>query len=138
MKKLLFIDRDGTIVIEPAIDYQLDSLEKLEFYPGVFSYLSRIANELEYELIMVTNQDGLGTESFPEETFWLAQNKIIKAFENEGIKFSEIIIDKSFPEDNAQTRKPGTALLIKYLDCNYDLENFLCNRRPAYRCRTCN
>ena len=123
MKKLLFIDRDGTIVIEPLVDYQLDSLEKLEFYPGVFSYLSRIVSELDYELIMITNQDGLGTEFFPEDAFWLVQNKIIKAFENEGIKFSEVLIDKSFPKDNAPTRKPGTALLTKYLDGNYDLEN---------------
>ena len=90
MKKVLFIDRDGTLVIEPPVDYQLDSLEKLEFYPLVFQNLSRIFREMDYELVMVTNQDGLGTESFPEETFWPAQNKIIKAFENEGIKFSEI------------------------------------------------
>lgn len=123
MKKILFIDRDGTIVIESPVDYQLDSLEKLEFYPSVFSYLSKIANELDYELIMVTNQDGLGTKSFPKETFWPIQNKIIKAFENEGVGFSEVLIDKSFPEDNLSTRKPGTALLTKYLDGNYDLEN---------------
>jgi len=123
MKKLLFIDRDGTIVIEPPIDYQLDNFEKLEFYPCVFSYLSRIANELDYELIMVTNQDGLGTESFPENTFWPVHNKIIQAFENEGVGFSDVLIDKSFPEDNTPTRKPGTALLTKYLNGNYDLGN---------------
>ena len=123
MKKILFIDRDGTLVIEPPIDYQLDSLEKLEFYPQVFSYLSRIANELDYELVMVTNQDGLGTKSFPEDTFWPAQNKIIQAFKNEGIEFSDILIDKSFPEDNAPTRKPRTGLLTKYLEGNYDLQN---------------
>jgi imidazoleglycerol-phosphate dehydratase/histidinol-phosphatase len=121
MKKVLFIDRDGTLVIEPPIDFQLDSLEKLEFYPGVFQYLSRIAQELDYSLVMVTNQDGLGTSSFPEDTFWPAQNKIIKAFKNEGIEFSEIIIDKSFPHDNLPTRKPGTALLTHYLKGNYDL-----------------
>lgn len=123
MKKVLFIDRDGTIVIEPPIDFQLDSLEKLEFYPGVFSGLSKIARELDYELVMVTNQDGLGTSSFPEDTFWPAQNKIIQAFENEGVKFKEILIDKSFPEDNAPTRKPGTGLLNQYIYGNYDLAN---------------
>ncbi len=123
MKRVLFIDRDGTLVIEPPIDYQLDSLEKLEYYPGVFQWLSRIAREMDYELVMVTNQDGLGTDSFPEDTFWPAQDKIIQAFKNEGIEFSDIIIDKTFPEDNAPTRKPGTALLGKYIHGNYDLEN---------------
>ncbi len=123
MKKVLFIDRDGTLVIEPPVDYQLDSLEKLEFYPGVFQGLSNIVKELDYKLVMVTNQDGLGTDSFPEDTFWPAQNKIIQAFENEGIEFSEILIDKSFPEDNAPTRKPRTGLLQKYIHGNYDLEN---------------
>jgi len=123
MNKVLFIDRDGTLVIEPPIDLQLDSLEKLEFYPGVFQWLSRIAKEMDYELVMVTNQDGLGTSSFPEDTFWPAQNKIIQAFKNEGIEFSEILIDKSFPEDNAPTRKPRTGLLTKYIHGNYDLEN---------------
>ena len=122
MKKVLFIDRDGTLVIEPPVDYQLDSLEKLEFYPGVFQWLSKIALELDYELVMVTNQDGLGTSSFPEETFWPAQNKIIEAFKNEGIIFSEILIDKSFPEDNAPTRKPRTGLLNKYIFGDYNLE----------------
>ncbi len=123
MKKVLFIDRDGTLVIEPPVDYQLDSLEKLEFYPGVFQWLSKIAVELDYELVMVTNHDGLGTDSFPEETFWPAQNKIIRAFENEGVSFSEILIDKSFPEDNAPTRKPRTGLLNKYIYGAYDLAN---------------
>ena len=123
MKKVLFIDRDGTLVIEPPIDYQLDSLEKLEFYPGVFQGLGKIVRELDYELVMVTNQDGLGTDSFPEDTFWPAQNKVIQAFENEGIIFSEVLIDKSFPEDNAPTRKPRTGLLPKYIYGNYDLEN---------------
>ncbi len=123
MKKVLFIDRDGTLVIEPPIDLQLDSLEKLEFYPGVFQYLARIYNEMDYELVMVTNQDGLGTSSFPEDTFWPAQNKIIQAFKNEGIEFSEILIDKSFPEDKAPTRKPGTAMLTHYIKGNYDLSN---------------
>lgn len=123
MKKVLIIDRDGTLVIEPPVDYQLDSLEKLEFYPGVFQWLSRISREMEYEIVMVTNQDGLGTDSFPEDTFWPAQNKIIQAFENEGVRFDEIFIDRSFPEDNAPTRKPGTAMLSKYIYGDYDLEN---------------
>jgi len=121
--KLLFIDRDGTLVIEPPIDYQLDSLEKLEFYPGVFRWLSRIVEELDYELVMVTNQDGLGTSSFPEETFWPAHNKMIQAFENEGINFKEVLIDRSFPADNASTRKPRTGLLTAFLNGNYDLAN---------------
>jgi len=123
MKKVLFIDRDGTLVIEPPIDLQLDSLEKLEFYPGVFGGLSKISRELDYELVMVTNQDGLGTASFPEETFWPAQNKMLQAFKNEGVTFSEIIIDRSFPEDNLPSRKPGTALLTHYIKGSYDIEN---------------
>ena len=122
MKKVLFIDRDGTLIIEPE-DEQIDSLEKLEFYPGVFQYLSRIANELEYEIVMVSNQDGLGTASFPEDTFHPAHNKIIKAFENEGIVFSEILIDKSFPHENLPTRKPGTAMLTHYIKGDYDLKS---------------
>jgi imidazoleglycerol-phosphate dehydratase/histidinol-phosphatase len=123
MKKVLFIDRDGTIVIEPA-DFQLDSLDKLEFYPKAFQYLAKIANELDYELVMVTNQDGLGTASFPEDTFWPTQNFILRAFENEGILFDDIFIDRSFPEDNAPTRKPRTGMLTKYVDNpNYDLSN---------------
>jgi len=122
-KKVLFIDRDGTLVIEPPQDYQLDSLEKLEFYPKVFQYMAKIAMELDYELVMVTNQDGLGTKSFPEDTFWPAQNKIITAFEKEGVVFSEVLIDKTFPHENAQTRKPRTGLLTKYFSENYDLKN---------------
>ncbi|MEN6588281.1 MAG: bifunctional histidinol-phosphatase/imidazoleglycerol-phosphate dehydratase HisB [Proteiniphilum sp.] len=120
MKKVLFIDRDGTLVREPE-DEQIDSLEKLEFYPGVFQYLARIATELEYELVMVTNQDGLGTASFPEETFWPAHNKILKAFENEGVRFSEVLIDHSFPHEHLPTRKPGTAMLTHYLKGGYNL-----------------
>ena len=123
MKKILFIDRDGTLVIEPPIDFQLDSLEKLEYYPAVFQYLSSIAKEMDYELVMVTNQDGLGTASFPEETFWPAQNKIVEAFKNEGIVFKEILIDKSFPADNAPTRKPRTGMLTHYMKDNFDLAN---------------
>jgi len=130
MKKVLFIDRDGTLVIEPPIDFQLDSLEKLEFYPGVFQWLSRIALELDYELVMVTNQDGLGTTAFPTETFWPAQDKIVKAFKNEGVIFSEIVIDKSFPHENLPTRKPGTALLTHYIKGNYNLaESFVIGDR---------
>ena len=123
MKKVLFIDRDGTLVIEPPVDYQLDSLEKLEFYPGVFQYLARIAKELDYTVVMVTNQDGLGTASFPENTFWPAQNKIMQAFKNEGVEFAEVLIDKSFPHENLPSRKPGTAMLTHYLKGNYDLAN---------------
>ncbi len=123
MKKVLFIDRDGTLVLEPE-DYQLDSFEKLEFYNGAFYFLSKIARELDFELVMVTNQDGLGTDSFPENTFWPVQNFILKAFENEGVKFGEVIIDRTFPEENADTRKPGTGLLKEYLkEGAYDLEN---------------
>ena len=121
MKKVLFIDRDGTLVIEPPEDYQLDSLEKLEFYPGVFQWLSKIAIELDYELVMVTNQDGLGTSSFPEHTFWPAHNKVIQAFKNEGVEFSEILIDKSFPDEMKDTRKPRTGLLNAYIHGDYDL-----------------
>ncbi|KGO96654.1 bifunctional histidinol-phosphatase/imidazoleglycerol-phosphate dehydratase HisB [Flavobacterium enshiense] len=121
-KKVLFIDRDGTIVLEPN-DYQIDSLSKLEFYPEVFQYLSKIAKELDFEIVMVTNQDGLGTESYPEESFWPVQDFILKSFENEGVIFDEIFIDRSFPKDNLPTRKPKTGMLTKYLDNpEYDLE----------------
>src|SRR5688572_8706436 len=122
MKKVLFIDRDGTLIIEPA-DQQIDSLEKLEFYPGVFAWLSKIASETDYELVMVTNQDGLGTSSFPEGTFWPAHHKVMKAFENEGITFAEVFIDKSFPNENKPTRKPGTGMLTQYFTGDYDLKN---------------
>lgn len=123
MKKLLFIDRDGTLVLEPE-DYQVDSFQKLKFYPQVFTYLSKIAEELDYELVMVTNQDGLGTASHPEENFWPIQNFIIETFENEDVKFEDIFIDKTFAKDNAPTRKPNTGLLTKYFDKDtYDLEN---------------
>jgi imidazoleglycerol-phosphate dehydratase/histidinol-phosphatase len=124
MRKVLFIDRDGTLAIEPPLDFQLDALEKLTFYPKVFQYLAKIANELDYDLVMVTNQDGLGTDSFPENTFWPTHNKLIQAFENEGILFAEVLIDKTFPHENAATRKPRTGLLTKYLvDGAFDLEN---------------
>ncbi|RAJ02651.1 imidazoleglycerol-phosphate dehydratase [Chitinophaga skermanii] len=122
MKRVLFIDRDGTLIKEPA-DYQVDSLDKVEFYPKVFQYLSKIAAELDYELAIVTNQDGLGTASFPEDTFWPAQNFVMKALENEGIKFDEVFIDRTFAKDNMPTRKPNTGLLTKYLNGGYDLAN---------------
>ncbi|MBW6534611.1 MAG: bifunctional histidinol-phosphatase/imidazoleglycerol-phosphate dehydratase HisB [Mariniphaga sp.] len=122
MKKALFIDRDGTLIFEPE-DEQIDSLEKLEFIPGVFRNLFNIQKNLDYELVIVSNQDGLGTDSYPEETFWPAQNKMLKAFENEGITFDDILIDKSFPADNAPTRKPRTGLMGKYMKGDYDLPN---------------
>ncbi len=123
MKKILFIDRDGTMVLEPN-DYQLDSFEKLEFYPNAFQYLGKIAKELDFELVMVTNQDGLGTNSHPEENFWPVHNLVMKAFANEGVVFSEVLIDKTFPHENAPTRKPATGLLTKYIDNPaYDLQN---------------
>lgn len=121
MKKVLFIDRDGTLAIEPD-DYQLDALDKLIFYPEVFTSLGKIVREMDYELVMVTNQDGLGTDSFPEDTFWPTHDFLLKSFENEGIVFDQVIIDKTFPEDNAPTRKPRTGLLNKYMDDKaYDL-----------------
>ena len=122
MKKVLFIDRDGTLALEPE-DYQLDDLSKLEFYPKVFNFLGRIAKEMDYSLVMVTNQDGLGTDSFPEGNFWPTHNFLINAFENEGIVFDEILIDRSFPSDNAPTRKPRTGLLTHYIKGDYDLKN---------------
>lgn len=123
MRKVLFIDRDGTLVKEPPVDYQLDSFDKLEFYPKVFQYLGKIAKELDYEFVMVTNQDGLGTESFPEDTFWPVHNFMVKTFEQEGIVFSEQIIDRTFAKENANTRKPNTGLLTKYMNDDYDLAN---------------
>ena len=121
MKKVLFIDRDGTLALEPE-GYQLDSFEKLDFYPGAFTYLGKIAKELNFELVMITNQDGLGTASFPEETFWPVQHFLLRAFQNEGIEFNEVLIDKSLPQDNAPTRKPRTGMLTSYLgNPEYDL-----------------
>ena len=122
-KKVLFIDRDGTLAIEPPVDYQLDSFEKLEFYPKVFQYLGKIVKELDFELVMVTNQDGLGTESFPEDTFWPVNNFLVKTFEQEGIVFKDQIIDRTFAKDNAPTRKPNTGLLTQYFSDEYDLAN---------------
>jgi imidazoleglycerol-phosphate dehydratase / histidinol-phosphatase len=122
MRKILFIDRDGTLIVEPS-DQQIDSLEKLEFIPGVFEALKQIVNSNQYELVMVTNQDGLGTHTFPENTFWPAHEKILKAFENEGIRFSKIHIDRSRPEDNLPTRKPGTGMLLEYFSHDVDMAN---------------
>ncbi len=120
--KVLFIDRDGTLIREPQ-DEQIDAFEKLEFYPGVFTWLGRITRELSYELVMVTNQDGLGTDSFPEETFWPVQNFMMDTLEKEGIRFKEVLIDRTFPSENAPTRKPKTGLLTPYMNGDYDLEN---------------
>jgi len=121
-KKVLFIDRDGTIIREPE-NFQIDSFEKLEFYPNAISNLSKIAKELNYELVMVSNQDGLGTDSFPEGTFHPVQNFILNTLKNEGILFADIYIDPSFEHENRPTRKPGIAMLGKYIYGNYDLEN---------------
>ncbi len=124
MKKVLFIDRDGTIIQEPA-DYQIDSLDKFTFYPQVIFYLAKIAKELDYELVMVTNQDGLGTDAYPEENFWPIQNFLLKTLKNEGIQFGDILMDRSFPKENSPNRKPNIGLLAeKYLkNKEYDLEN---------------
>lgn len=122
-RKVLFIDRDGTIILEPQTDFQIDALEKLVFLPKAISALRKIAEETDFTLVMVTNQDGLGTASFPEETFWPTQNKMLEILENEGITFEEIFIDRSFAHENKPTRKPGTGLLTDFLTGNYDLEN---------------
>ena len=123
MKKVLFIDRDGTLALEPK-DYQLDAFEKLIFYPQVSTFLGKIAKELDYSLVMVTNQDGLGTDSFPENTFWPVHELLLKSFEQEGIVFEEVLIDRSFPEDNSPNRKPKTGLLTSYIeDKQYDLNH---------------
>ena len=121
-KKVLFIDRDGTIVIEPPVDYQLDAFEKLEFYPKAIRNLYFIRQKLDFEFAMVTNQDGLGTPAFPEDTFWPVHNLVLNTLRNEGVTFDEIFIDRSFPEDNAPTRKPRTGMLTRYLNNeDYDL-----------------
>ncbi|WP_281616215.1 bifunctional histidinol-phosphatase/imidazoleglycerol-phosphate dehydratase HisB [Flammeovirga sp. SubArs3] len=123
MKKALFIDRDGTIIVEPPVDYQVDSLEKLEFVPMAISQLQKIAQELDYELVMVTNQDGLGTDSYPEDTFWPAHNKMLDTLKGEGIVFDDMLIDKTFEHENAPTRKPRTGLMTAYMSGDYDLKN---------------
>lgn len=121
-KRVLFIDRDGTLIKEPE-DEQIDSFEKLVFYPKVFTYLSKIAKELDFEIVMITNQDGLGTDVYPENTFWPVHNFVLQSFENEGVIFEEQFIDRTFAKDNAPTRKPNTGLLTKYFNEDYDLEN---------------
>lgn len=123
MKKVLFIDRDGTIIVEPPIDFQIDSLDKLEFLPKVISNLRKISEETDFELAMVTNQDGLGTDSFPEETFWPAHQKMMNLLEGENILFDEVFIDRTFEHENAPTRKPRTGLLTKYFEGEYNLAN---------------
>jgi imidazoleglycerol-phosphate dehydratase / histidinol-phosphatase len=124
MKRVLFIDRDGTLIKEAPPTYQLDSFDKLTFYPHMFEYMKRIANELDYELVMPTNQDGMGTASFPEDTFWPLHNFVIKSLEGEGIHFSDVLIDRTFPHENAPTRKPGIGMFTKYLNnADYDLTN---------------
>ena len=122
MKKILFIDRDGTIIKE-TVDEQIDAFEKMMFYPKAFTFLGKIAKELDYELVMITNQDGLGTDVFPEDTFWPVHNFILKSFENEGVVFDKVFLDRTFPHENADTRKPGTGLLTEYLSEPYDLKN---------------
>ena len=122
-KKVLFIDRDGTLIKEPPTDFQVDSLEKLEFIPKAISNLRKIAEECDYELVLVTNQDGLGTDSFPEKDFWPAQNKMLKTLEQENIHFAAIHIDRSFEHEQAPTRKPRTGMLTAYFSEDYDLPN---------------
>ena len=119
-KRVLFVDRDGTIIVEPPEDYQVDSLEKLEFAAGAISALRSIA-ELDYELVLASNQDGLGTSSFPEETFWPAHAKMLRTLEGEGVRFADQLIDRSMPEEEAPTRKPRTGMFGKYLGGDYDL-----------------
>jgi imidazoleglycerol-phosphate dehydratase / histidinol-phosphatase len=121
MKKILFIDRDGTLIVEPQTDFQIDSFEKFKFLPGVITWLGKISKELDYDLVMVTNQDGLGTDSFPEDTFWPVHNLMMDILKNEGIQFSSVHIDMSFEFENKPTRKPGTGMLVDYLNSNYDL-----------------
>src|SRR6186713_1374618 len=124
MKRILFIDRDGTLIKEAPPTYQIDAWDKLEFYPNMFEYMGRIAREFDYELLMVTNQDGLGTPAFPEDTFWPVQQFVMRSLENEGIRFEAVYIDKSLARENLPTRKPGTGMLTKYIDNeDYDLEN---------------
>jgi len=123
MKTALFIDRDGTLIEEPPDTFQIDSVDKLRFLPGAITWLGRIARELDHELVMVTNQDGLGTASFPEADFWPTHKAMLRVLEGEGVRFSEVLIDRSFEHENAPTRKPRTGLLERYLDGSYDLAN---------------
>lgn len=122
MKKVLFIDRDGTLIHETS-DELVDSFEKLEFLPKVFRNMYKIRKNLDYEVVIVTNQDGLGTSVFPEEKFWPVHEKMLRAFRNEGVDFDDIFIDRHYPHDNSTTRKPGTGMLTRYMDGTYDLAN---------------
>ena len=131
MKKVLFIDRDGTIIREP-IDFQVDLFSKLRFLPDAISNLAKIAAELDFKFVMVTNQDGLGTENFPEENFWPAQNFVLQTLEDEGVRFADVFVDRTMPEENAPTRKPGTGMLGKYMTGEYDLANsYVVGDRPT-------
>ena len=123
MRKVLFIDRDGTILLEPKDDYQVDSIEKFRFFPGSLKYLTKIYSELDYDFVMVTNQDGLGTESYPEHTFWPYHNLMMDTLEGEGIKWADVLIDRSFEKDNSPNRKPRIGMMKKYMDGSYDLDN---------------
>ena len=120
-KRVLFIDRDGTVIVEPPVTKQVDRLDLLEFMPGAIEALSRIAREGDFELLMVTNQDGLGTASFPEESFWPPHNEMVRLLEENGVRFSEVLIDRSFAYEGKPTRKPGTAMLNRFLSAEYDL-----------------
>ena len=131
MRKVLFIDRDGTLIAEPP-DFKVDSFEKLRFLPGVFHWLSKIVSELDYDLVMVTNQDGLGTAAFPEDTFLPVHEFIISTFKNEGVEFADVFVDRTFEKDNAPTRKPRTGMLTKYMAGKYDLAgSFTIGDRPT-------
>ena len=131
MKKILFIDRDGTIIREP-VDFQVDVLEKLRFLPGAISNLWKISHETDYVLVMVTNQDGMGTESFPETAFWPAQNFVLQTLADEGVEFADVFVDRTFPHENALTRKPGTGMLGKYMTGEWDLANsYVIGDRPT-------
>lgn len=123
MKKILFIDRDGTLIWEPPSNFQIDSFEKFMFLPGVIIWLGKIVRELDYKLVLVTNQDGLGTASFPENTFWPVHNLMVDILASQGIIFEDQCIDKTFEKDNQPTRKPNTGMLTKYLNEDYDLIN---------------
>ncbi|MBN8702220.1 MAG: histidinol-phosphatase [Bacteroidetes bacterium] len=121
--KLLFVDRDGTLIVEPKGDFRVNTLEKLDLMPFVISSLYKITKELGYKLVMVTNQDGLGTADFPEDSFYKVQNKLLKLFANEGVDFLGVHIDKTYEHEKQPTRKPGTAMLTKYMNEQYDLKN---------------
>ena len=124
MKRILFIDRDGTLIKEAPPTYQVDSFDKLAFYPHMFEYMGRISRELDYELVMITNQDGLGSASFPENTFWPLHEFVMKSLEGEGIKFSNVLIDRTLPSENAHTRKPNIGMVVPYMNNDqYDIEN---------------